>query len=69
MHLKPGQTLDVREHQFLAATDQLDYTFTRVKGVANMLLGGTGFFIDTFRRSKAKASSGCTATATCSRSR
>ncbi|HTT06849.1 MAG TPA: AIM24 family protein [Steroidobacteraceae bacterium] len=48
MHLKQGQALDVREHQFLAATDQLDYTFARVKGVANMLMGGTGFFIDTF---------------------
>jgi uncharacterized protein (AIM24 family) len=47
-HLDPGQALDVREHQFLAATDTLDYTFTRVKGVANMLFGGTGFFIDTF---------------------
>lgn len=52
MHLKQGQALDVREHQFLAATDQLDYTFTRVKGVANMLLGGTGFFIDTFMAHK-----------------
>ncbi|HTW24621.1 MAG TPA: AIM24 family protein [Candidatus Baltobacteraceae bacterium] len=48
IHLKQGQSLDVREHQFLAATDQLDYTFARVKGVANMLMGGTGFFIDTF---------------------
>jgi uncharacterized protein (AIM24 family) len=48
MHLKPGEALDVREHQFLAATDPLDYTFTRVKGFANMLMGGTGFFIDTF---------------------
>lgn len=48
MHLSQGQALDVREHQFLAATDPLDYTFERVKGVANMLLGGTGFFIDTF---------------------
>lgn len=52
MHLKPGQALDIREHQFLAATDQLDYTFTRVKGVANMLMGGTGFFIDTFAAHK-----------------
>lgn len=52
MHLKQGQTLDVREHQFLAATDQLDYTFARVKGVANMLMGGTGFFIDTFTANK-----------------
>lgn len=48
MHLQAGQSLDVREHQFLAATDGVDYTFARVKGVANMLFGGTGFFIDTF---------------------
>jgi uncharacterized protein (AIM24 family) len=48
IHLPQGHGLDVREHQFLAATDQLDYTFTRVKGIANMLMGGTGFFIDTF---------------------
>src|SRR6202789_3427676 len=46
--LAPGAALDVREHQFLAATDQVDYSFSRVKGVANMMLGGTGFFIDTF---------------------
>ena len=52
MHLKQGQALDVREHQFLAATDQLDYTFARVKGVANILMGGTGFFIDTFAAHK-----------------
>ena len=48
MHLQRGQSLDVREHQFLAATSHMDYTYKRVKGVANMLLGGTGFFIDTF---------------------
>jgi uncharacterized protein (AIM24 family) len=52
MHMKQGEALDVREHQFLAATDRLDYTFTRVKGVANILLGGTGFFIDTFTAHK-----------------
>jgi uncharacterized protein (AIM24 family) len=48
IHLAPGQELDVREHQFLAATANIDYTFQRVKGVANMLFGGTGFFIDKF---------------------
>jgi uncharacterized protein (AIM24 family) len=48
LHLPPGGAVDVREHQFLAATDSVDFTFTRVKGAANMLLGGTGFFIDTF---------------------
>jgi uncharacterized protein (AIM24 family) len=48
IHLEHGQKIDVREHQFLAATDNVDFTFTRVKGIANMLFGGTGFFIDTF---------------------
>lgn len=48
IHMSPGQQLDVREHQFLAATENIGYNFTRVKGVANILLGGTGFFIDTF---------------------
>jgi len=48
LHLKPGMSVDVREHQWLAATDKVEYTFQRVKGAANMLLGGTGFFIDTF---------------------
>jgi uncharacterized protein (AIM24 family) len=48
LHLKPGTSVDVREHQWLAATDNVEYTFQRVKGAANMLLGGTGFFIDSF---------------------
>ncbi len=48
MHLKLGEGLDVREHQWLAATAAVDYGFSRVKGAANMLFGGTGFFIDTF---------------------
>ncbi|MGD0919857.1 MAG: AIM24 family protein [Thermodesulfobacteriota bacterium] len=49
MHLIKGQELHVREHQFLAATGNVDYTLERVKGVANILFGGTGFFIDKFR--------------------
>jgi uncharacterized protein (AIM24 family) len=49
IHLKKGQELHVREHQFLAATGGVEYTFERVKGVANMLFGGSGFFIDKFR--------------------
>jgi uncharacterized protein (AIM24 family) len=48
IHLGHNEAVDVREHQFLAATEAVDYTFSRVKGAANMLLGGTGFFIDTF---------------------
>lgn len=49
IHLEAGQAVDVREHQFLAATDNMDFTFTWNKGAANMLFGGTGLFIDTFR--------------------
>ena len=57
----------MREHQFLAATGNIDYTFERVRGVANMLFASTGFFIDKFRGAPATASSGCTATAMSSR--
>ena len=55
-HLEPGQTLLVREHHFLAATDNLEYTFERVKGVRSMLFGGSGFFVDKFSASKGTAS-------------
>ena len=48
IHLKHGEGLDVREHQFLAATGHIDYSFERVRGVSNMLFGQTGFFIDKF---------------------
>jgi uncharacterized protein (AIM24 family) len=48
IHLPQGRELEVREHQFLAATDAIDYSFIRVRGVSNMLFGGTGFFIDKF---------------------
>jgi uncharacterized protein (AIM24 family) len=46
--LAPGEALHVREHQFLAATGAIDFTWERVSGVANLLFGGTGFFIDRF---------------------
>jgi uncharacterized protein (AIM24 family) len=55
-HLEPGQSLLVREHHFLAATDNLEYTFERVKGVRSMLFGGSGFFVDKFSASKGTAS-------------
>ena len=48
LHLKPGEEIQVREHQFLAATTNIDYSFERVKGFSNMFLGGTGLFIDNF---------------------
>jgi uncharacterized protein (AIM24 family) len=49
VHLRAGQELEVREHQFLAATASVDYSFQRVRGVANMLFASSGFFIDRFR--------------------
>jgi uncharacterized protein (AIM24 family) len=48
LHFQMGQGVDVREHQWLAATETLDYSFTRIKGLANMMFGGSGIFIDTF---------------------
>jgi uncharacterized protein (AIM24 family) len=48
VHLKQGEGLHVREHQFLAATTNVDYTFEMAGGVGTMLFGGTGIFIDKF---------------------
>lgn len=48
LQLQSGEEIHVREHQFLLATDGVAYDFFRVKGVANILFGGTGFFIDRF---------------------
>ncbi len=48
IHMNQGQGLHIREHQFLAATDNIEYTFERIKGISNMMFGGTGFFIDKF---------------------
>jgi uncharacterized protein (AIM24 family) len=55
-HLEPGQALLVREHHFVAATENLEYTFERVKGVRSMLLGGSGFFVDRFGATNGRAS-------------
>jgi uncharacterized protein (AIM24 family) len=52
LHLATGSAVDVREHQFLAATDSVDYSYSRVQGVTNLLFGGTGFFVDTFHCSR-----------------
>ena len=49
IHLRRGEEIQVREHQFLAATGNVDYTFERVRGLATMLFGQSGFFIDRFR--------------------
>jgi uncharacterized protein (AIM24 family) len=48
LRLQPGQMVEVREHQFLIATGNVDYGFTFMKGAANILFSGTGLFIDQF---------------------
>lgn len=48
LRLQPGQTVEVREHQFLVATGNVDYGFTFVQGAANILFSRTGIFIDQF---------------------
>lgn len=48
VHMRQGESLDVREHQWLAATESLNYGCTRLKGIANMMFSGTGLYIDTF---------------------
>jgi len=52
LHMGPGQEYQVREHQFLAATGNLDYSFRRVQGFSNIFFGNQGFFIDTFKAKK-----------------
>jgi uncharacterized protein (AIM24 family) len=47
LHLQPGESIMVREHQFLAATGGVEYDYARIKGFANMIYGG-GFFVDHF---------------------
>src|SRR6266700_3420590 len=48
LRLQQGQTVEVREHQFLMATSNVDYNCTFVKGAANILFSSTGLFIDQF---------------------
>ena len=43
LHLRPGSAVEVREHQYLAATGNLEY-----EGIRNTLFGSTGFFVDRF---------------------
>jgi uncharacterized protein (AIM24 family) len=46
--LHPGMELDVREHAFLLATHSIAYSFVRIKGLVNLLHGGSGMFMDRF---------------------
>ncbi len=46
--LHPGMELDVREHAFLLASNNIGYSFVRIKGLRNILFGGQGMFMDRF---------------------
>ncbi len=46
--LARGESVLVREHQFLAASGTLAFTPRRVRGLSNTLFGDTGFFLDRF---------------------
>jgi uncharacterized protein (AIM24 family) len=46
--LHPGMELDVREHAFLLASGSIAYSFVRIKGLANVLHGGNGMYLDRF---------------------
>ena len=48
LKLSPGQVVDVREHQFLMATNSVGYDFYWQQGLANVLFARTGLFIDRF---------------------
>jgi uncharacterized protein (AIM24 family) len=46
--MPPGIELDVREHAFLLATHTIGYSFVRITGLANVLHGGNGMYLDRF---------------------
>lgn len=46
--LHPGMEMDAREHAFLAASHTVEYSFVRIKGLANVLHGGNGMYLDRF---------------------
>ncbi len=49
LRLERGQSVDVREHQFLLATHQVEYNFFFQRGLVNILFSRSGgLFIDRF---------------------
>jgi uncharacterized protein (AIM24 family) len=46
--LHPGMEVDVREHAFLLSSHQIQYSYVRIKGLANILFGGQGMYMDRF---------------------
>jgi uncharacterized protein (AIM24 family) len=50
LKLERGQSVDVREHQFLLATNTVEYTFFFQRGLANLFFSRSGgLFIDRFQ--------------------
>ena len=53
LRLAPGQSVDVREHQFLLATSNVEYGFFFQKGLSNIFFSRSGgLFIDRFTGQK-----------------
>jgi len=46
--LHPSMELDVRGHAFLLASHTISYSFVQIKGLANVLHGGEGMYMDRF---------------------
>jgi len=46
--LHPEAEVDVRGHAFLVATQNVGYDFVRINGLANLLHGGSGMYLDRF---------------------
>jgi uncharacterized protein (AIM24 family) len=46
--LHPQMEIDVREHAFLLASLDVSYSYVRIKGLANILHGGNGMWLDRF---------------------
>ena len=46
--LHPSMEVDTREHAFLAASASVGYSFVRIKGLTNILHGGSGMYMDRF---------------------
>ena len=44
----PEHEIDVREHTFLVGSHSLNYSFERIKGLANALHGGSGMYVERF---------------------
>ena len=44
----PDSEIDVREHAFLVGSHSLNYSFERIKGLTNLLHGGSGMYLERF---------------------